>query len=99
ARLREEGLRQGTTTTEVKSGYGLSVVDEARSLLVARGVTDETTFLGAHVVPAEYADRPDDYVALVCGEMLAAAAPHARWGGVFWERRACDADARRAVVS
>ena len=99
ARLREEGLRQGTTTTEVKSGYGLSVADEARSLLVARGVTDETTFLGAHVVPAEYADRPDDYVALVCGEMLAAAAPHARWVDVFCERGAFDVDQARAVLT
>ena len=65
-----EALRQGTTTIEIKSGYGLSVPDEARSLRIAREFTDETTFLGAHVVPAEYADRPDDYVALVCGPML-----------------------------
>src|SRR6266545_698742 len=78
AQLRREALRQGTTTLEVKSGYGLTVADEARLLRLAREVTPETTFLGAHVVPVEYADRPDDYVDLVCGEMLRAAAPYAR---------------------
>ncbi len=67
ARLVEEMRRQGTTTFEIKSGYGLSVHDEARSLAVARQFTDETTFLGAHVVPAEYADDPAGYVALVTG--------------------------------
>ena len=61
-RLRGEALRQGTTTIEIKSGYGLTVADEARSLRIAAETSAETTFLGAHVVPAEYADRPDDYV-------------------------------------
>jgi imidazolonepropionase len=98
-RLRREALRQGTTTIEIKSGYGLSVADEARSLRIARELTGETTFLGAHVVPAEYAGRPDEYVALVCGEMLAAAAPHARWVDVFCERGAFDADQSRAVLT
>ncbi len=78
-RLRREALRQGTTTIEIKSGYGLTVADEARSLrIAARASPTETTFLGAHVVPPEYADRADDYVGLVCGPMLAAAAPYAR---------------------
>jgi len=67
--------RQGTTTVEVKSGYGLTVEQEVRALRLAREVTPETTFLGAHVVPVEYADRRDDYVALVAGEMLTACAP------------------------
>jgi imidazolonepropionase len=98
-RLRREALRQGTTTIEIKSGYGLSVADEARSLRIARELTEETTFLGAHVVPAEYAGRPDEYVALVCGAMLAAAAPHARWVDVFCERGAFDADQSRAVLT
>ncbi|SCL28993.1 imidazolonepropionase [Micromonospora nigra] len=98
-RLHAEALRQGTTTIEVKSGYGLTVADEARSLRIAAEVTDETTFLGAHVVPAEYADRPDDYVSLVCGPMLAAAAPHARWIDVFCERGAFDADHTRAILT
>ncbi|BCB79650.1 imidazolonepropionase [Phytohabitans flavus] len=98
-RLRREALRQGTTTIEIKSGYGLSVTDEARSLRIAREFTEETTFLGAHVVPSEYVDRPDDYVGLVCGPMLRAAAPHARWIDVFCERGAFDADHSRAILT
>ena len=70
ARLVAEMRRQGTTTVEVKSGYGLTVEHEARALRLACEVTTETTFLGAHVVPVEYADRRDDYVALVAGAML-----------------------------
>jgi imidazolonepropionase len=97
-RLVREARRQGTTTVEIKSGYGLSTHDEARSLRIASGLTSESTFLGAHVVPAEYAERPDDYVDLVCGEMLAAAAPHARWVDVFCERGAFDADQSRQVL-
>jgi len=84
--------RSGITTFETKSGYGLTVADEARSLRLAAEVTDETTFLGAHVVPAEFADRREDYVSLVAGDMLEAAAPHARWIDVFCDRGAFDAD-------
>ena len=98
ARLAAEAARQGTTTVEAKSGYGLTVHDEQRSLVAARTVTDETTFLGAHVVPVEYADRPDDYVELVCGEMLNACAPHAKWADVFIERGAFDPDQARAIL-
>lgn len=98
-RLHGEALRQGTTTVEIKSGYGLTVPDETRSLRLAAEVSEETTFLGAHLVPAEYADRPDDYVGLVCGPMLAAAAPHARWIDVFCERGAFDADHTRAILT
>ncbi|MGW4461320.1 imidazolonepropionase [Micromonospora sp. NPDC004704] len=99
SRLRIEALRQGTTTIEIKSGYGLSVADEARSLRIAGEFSTETTFLGAHVVPAEYADRPDDYVSLVCGPMLRAALPYARWIDVFCERGAFDADHARAILT
>ncbi|MBQ0892714.1 imidazolonepropionase [Micromonospora sp. U56] len=98
-RLRAEAMRQGSTTMEIKSGYGLTVADEARSLRIAAEVSAETTFLGAHVVPAEYADRPDDYVGLVCGPMLTAAAPYARWVDVFCERGAFDADHTRAILT
>jgi imidazolonepropionase len=98
ARHIDEMRRQGTTTTEVKSGYGLTVHDEARSLAVARQLTDETTFLGAHVVPPEYAHDPDGYVELVTGPMLEAAAPHARWIDAFCERGAFDVDQSRAVL-
>ncbi|MDP1849386.1 MAG: imidazolonepropionase [Solirubrobacteraceae bacterium] len=95
---RDEALRAGITHVEVKSGYGLDVEHEQRSCSVAGQLTDDVTFLGAHVVPAQYADRADDYVALVCGDMLAACAPHARWIDVFCERGAFDADQSRAVL-
>ena len=98
ARLVDEMRRQGTTTVEVKSGYGLTVADEARALAIARQVTPETTFLGAHVVPPEYADDPAAYVDLVTGPMLAACAPYARWIDVFCERGAFDEDQARAVL-
>lgn len=74
---------QGTTTIEIKSGYGLDIVQEARLLRLAGEVTPETTYLGAHVVPVG-ASR-EDYVAMVAGEMLAACAPLARWVDVFCE--------------
>ena len=89
----------GTTHLEAKSGYGLEVAEEVRSLRLAGEVTDDTTFLGAHVVPAEYADRADDYVDLVTGEMLAACAPHARWVDVFCEEGAFDEDQARQVLT
>ena len=98
-RLAFEALRQGTTTLEVKSGYGLSVKDEQRSLEVARAVADEVTFLGAHVVPEEYSDDPSGYVALVIGAMLDQCAPLAGWCDVFCERGAFDADAAREVLA
>jgi len=97
-RLRDEARRAGTTTIEVKSGYGLTPEEEARALRLAAEVTPHTTFLGAHVVPPEYEGRADDYVALVCGEMLAAAAPHARWVDAFCEEGAFDADQCAAVL-
>lgn len=99
ARLVAEMRAQGTTTVEIKSGYGLTVDDEARSLRLAGELTDETTFLGAHVVPPEYADDPAGYVALVTGPMLEAAAPHARWIDAFCEKGAFDADQAREVLT
>jgi imidazolonepropionase len=98
ARLVAEMRRQGTTTVEVKSGYGLTVHDEARSLALARQVTEETTFLGAHVVPPEHADDPAAYVDLVTGPMLDACAPHARWIDVFCETGAFDEQQARAIL-
>lgn len=95
---REEGLRAGITHVEIKSGYGLDVAAEAKSCEVAARFTDDVTFLGAHVVPAEYESDPDSYVELVCGEMLAACAPFCRWIDVFCERGAFDADQCRRVL-
>lgn len=78
---------QGTTTVEIKSGYGLTIEDEVRALRLAREVTTETTFLGAHVVPPDRRDAAGRaaYLDLVCGEMLRACAPYARWADVFCE--------------
>ncbi len=97
ARLVHEMRSQGTTSLEIKSGYGLTTLDEARCLAIARQFTDDTTFLGAHVVPAD-AD-PAEYVALVTGAMLEAAAPYAKWIDVFCERGAFDADQARTVLA
>ena len=97
AALSTELLRAGVTTFECKSGYGLDVETERRSLQLAGEVTAETTFLGAHVVPVDALDA-DSYVELVCGEMLRACAPHARWIDVFCDRGAFDADEARTVL-
>jgi imidazolonepropionase len=99
SRLAAEALASGTTTLETKSGYGLTVGDEERSVRVASAITGETTFLGAHVIPEEYADDPDGYTALVAGPMLDACAPHSRWADVFVERGAFDADAAHTILS
>jgi imidazolonepropionase len=98
-RLAAEMLRQGTTVIECKSGYGLTVADEQRSVMLAGEFTAEVTFLGAHVVPPEFAADPGAYVDLVCGPMLAACAPYARWADVFCERGAFDAEQARAVLT
>src|SRR5690606_5940461 len=94
-----EALRQGTTTFETKSGYGLTVADESRALRLAARHTDEVTYLGAHIVAPEFADDPAAYVDLVTGEMLDACAPHARWIDVFCEKGAFDGDQARAVLT
>ncbi len=94
---------QGTTTIEIKSGYGLTIEDEARALRIAREFTPETTFLGAHVVPREYAEDRSTYVELVTGPMLEAAAPHARWVDVFCDPHSAHAftedEARTVLVA
>ncbi|MFC5148107.1 imidazolonepropionase [Streptomyces aureoversilis] len=94
-----EALRQGTTVLETKSGYGLTVEDEARALRIAGAHTDEVTYLGAHIVPPDYADDPAAYVDLVTGPMLDACAPHARWVDVFCEQGAFDGDQARTILT
>jgi imidazolonepropionase len=94
----DEARRAGITHLEIKSGYGLDVEHERRLCQVAAAITDDVTFLGAHVVPAEYDGRADDYVDLVCGEMLTACAPYARWIDVFCETGAFDADQSRRIL-
>ncbi|WP_406381913.1 imidazolonepropionase [Streptomyces sp. NBC_01618] len=99
ARYLAEGLRQGTTTFETKSGYGLTVEDEARALRIAAQHTEEVTYLGAHIVSPDYADDPAGYVDLVTGPMLDACAPYARWIDVFCEKGAFDGDQARAILT
>ena len=98
ARLAREMLAQGTTTFECKSGYGLTVPDEARSVALASEFTAEVSYLGAHVVPPDFDGDSAGYVDLVCGDMLAACAPYARWVDVFCERGAFGADEARSVL-
>lgn len=98
ARRLAQAREAGTTHVEVKSGYGLAVEAEARLLQLASAVTDDATFLGAHVVPTEYEGRDDEYVSLVTGAMLDACAPHARWIDVFCEEGAFDEDQSRTIL-
>lgn len=97
ARLAGELLAAGVTTFECKSGYGLDVETEQRSVRLAGELTGEVSYLGAHVVPAGI-DRTE-YLELVCGPMLQACAPHAKWVDVFCERGAFDEDESRAVLT
>ena len=87
-----EMLRQGTTTAEAKSGYGLDTATEVRMLRVVAHLNTTQpmelvpTFIGAHEIPPEFRGRQADYVRLVIDEMIPAAAPHAEWCDVFCDR-------------
>ena len=96
--LLNEAYSTGTTTIEIKSGYGLTVNDERRSLEIAQGLTDETTYLGAHVVPVEYKKNPKDYVDLVTGPMLDAVLPFSKWIDVFCDKGAFSPDDARTIL-
>ncbi len=98
ARRLREAHAAGTTTVEIKTGYGLSADSEERLASIAAELTEETTYLGAHLVPREFEGRADDYVALVCGPMLDAVRPHVKWIDAFCETGAFDADQCRAVL-
>ncbi|MDR0433233.1 MAG: imidazolonepropionase [Bifidobacteriaceae bacterium] len=97
-RLAGEMTRQGTTTFEVKSGYGLTVRDEARACRIAAQATDQVTFLGAHVLPPEFAKDPAGYIDLVTGPMLQACAGQARWIDAFCDAGAFGVDEAMAVL-
>jgi imidazolonepropionase len=98
ARLVAEMHAGGITTFETKSGYGLDVKTESRSLAIAAKHTSETTFLGAHVVPQEFKEDPSAYVELIKNEMLSAAAPHAKWIDVFCDRGAFNVEQAREIL-
>ena len=97
-RLVHEGLHSGTTTIEIKSGYGLTVKDEVRSLHIAKQLTEETTFLGAHVVPSEYKGKADEYVDLICEQMITQVKPYAKWIDVFCDNGAFTTDQARKIL-
>jgi imidazolonepropionase len=96
-------LRNGTTTIEAKSGYGLSVLDEVKLLRVIGGISPlraVPTFLGAHEVPDEFLGRREEYLKVVIGEMLPRVAGMARFCDVFCEERVFSVeDARRVLLA
>ncbi len=91
-----EALLGGTTCLETKTGYGLDVEHERVSAELAAEFVDEVTFLGAHLVPD--GSSTDDYVDLVCGQMLGEVAPHVSWMDVFCEVGAFDVDQSRRIL-
>jgi imidazolonepropionase len=93
-----ELLRNGITTFETKSGYGLNVQDELRSLKLAATLTDEVTVLAAHVVPSEYRDKRSDYVKLLIEEILPKAREYARWVDVFCDEGAFSIEETREIL-
>lgn len=95
-KLLREMHSSGTTTVEIKSGYGLDVETETRILRIAKELTEETTFLGAHVVPKE--TSPDEYVSLVKNQMLEAVLSHSKWIDVFCDRGAFDVSQAREIL-
>jgi imidazolonepropionase len=97
-RLVHEGLHSGTTTVEIKSGYGLTFKDEVRSLHIAKQLTDETTFLGAHVVPSEFKGKADEYVDSICEQMITQVKPHAKWIDVFCDKGAFTTGQARKIL-
>jgi imidazolonepropionase len=97
-RLVREMQKSGITTFETKSGYGLTTADETRALEIASKHTAETTYLGAHVVPSEYAGKEDKYVELVTGEMLDSVLPYAKWIDVFCDEGAFDVNQSRQIL-
>ncbi|MCY1157772.1 MAG: imidazolonepropionase [Citricoccus sp.] len=99
-RLLRQAERSGTTTVEVKTGYGLSLEEELRALDIIDRHTEESTLLAAHVVPPEYRDDPEGYVDLVVERIIPAAAGRARWVDAFCEAGAfTEAQAARVLTA
>ncbi len=95
-RLLNEALSYGTTTVEIKSGYGLNELDEARSIEIASEFTSETTLLAAHVVPAEFKDDVDGYVDLIVTKIIPVT--KAKWIDVFCDTGAFSEDQSRRIL-
>lgn len=96
--LMDQATRQGTTTFEIKSGYGLTLEDELRALRITNRHTEESTLIAAHVVPPEYKDNPEAYVDLVINEIIPAATGQAKWIDVFCEKGAFTEDQTRRII-
>ena len=98
--LVNQALRSGTTTVEIKTGYGLTPAHEAAHLGIARTLTPEVTFLGAHLVPPEFAADRNGYLRVLTEIMIPAAATagRARWCDVFCEAGAFDVHESRTVL-
>jgi imidazolonepropionase len=96
-RLLDEALSFGTTTVEIKSGYGLNETDERRSIDIASDFTDETTLLAAHVIPIEFKENPDAYVELIIEKIIPQST--AKWIDVFCDQGAFDIDQSRRILS
>ncbi len=95
-RLLDEALSSGTTTIEIKSGYGLTAADESRSVEIAKSFTDETTLLAAHVIPQEYKDDPDAYVDLIIKSIIPQSS--AKWVDVFCDQGAFTPEQTEAIL-
>ena len=95
-RLLDEALASGTTTIEIKSGYGLTERDELRSIEIAKRFTDETTLLAAHVIPLEFKEDPDAYVALIIDSIIPASS--AKWIDVFCDQGAFSPEQSEAIL-
>ena len=95
-RLLDEALGSGTTTIEIKSGYGLTERDELRSIEIAKRFTDETTLLAAHVIPLEFKEDPDAYVALIIDSIIPASS--AKWIDVFCDQGAFSPEQSEAIL-
>lgn len=96
-RLLNEALSFGTTTIEIKSGYGLNESDERRSIDIASDFTDETTLLAAHVIPVEFREDPDAYVELIIEKIIPQST--AKWIDVFCDQGAFSIDQSRRILS
>jgi imidazolonepropionase len=95
-RLLDEALSFGTTTVEIKSGYGLNESDEARSIEIASQFTSETTLLAAHVIPQEFKADVDGYVDLIVNTIIPAT--KAKWIDVFCDTGAFTEDQSRKIL-
>ena len=95
-RLLDEALSFGTTTVEIKSGYGLNESDEARSIEIASQFTSETTLLAAHVIPQEFKADVDGYVNLIVNTIIPAT--KAKWIDVFCDTGAFTEDQSRRIL-